>query len=95
MSHPDGGCGNYFEPVHSFEEAFNFIGPRGHSFYSTTNEEVQAVRGFAIDRTTRTISFIGERNRHGNVCEACWGFRMNCSGTRIGQCVQALDCKMG
>lgn len=94
MGHPNGGRGNYFNPVHSFEEAYLFVGESGYTFWSTTQETLKATWGIAEDGVTPTIVFVGERSRHGNVCHACWGFRENCSGTRIGQCTEALDDSM-
>ena len=95
MPHPDGGRGNYFRMFHTLGQAFARVGQGPHQFISTTGERIIAkqklVRGRISQRITRTIEFIGERNRHGEVCHACWGFRLNCHGVRIGQCTQALD----
>lgn len=94
MAHPDGGHGSYFNPIHSFEQAYAFVGEGSVEFASTTGERITAWRGLAGDGITPTIVFQGERVRHGNVCPACWGFRSNCSRTRIGQCTEALDKRM-
>ena len=67
------------------------MGTSGVGFLSTTNEHIQARHGLAKDRVTPTIVFQGERNRQGSACKACWGFRVDCNQTRIGQCAQALD----
>jgi len=91
MPHPDGGKGNSFATRNTFNEAYNHIGKDGFEFRSTTNEIIFAHRGFAQDGKSKTIVFRGENNRQGNVCEACWGYRNNCSNTRIGQCIEALD----
>ncbi len=91
MPHPDGGQGNYFSPVHTFDQAYEYIGDSSVSFTSTTGERITAWWGKARDGTTLTIVFEGENSRHGNVCHACWGYRNNCSQTRIGQCTEALD----
>ena len=91
MPHPNGGYGNYFNPNHTFSEAYAFVNKGDVVFFSTTNEEITATTGFAQDRVTPTIVFYGENCRHGNVCPACWGYRSNCSRTRIGQCTEALD----
>ena len=91
MPHPEGGKGTWFEPKHSFIEAYNHVGPKGLSFISTTGESITAKHGLAQDGTIQTIVFIGSNSRVGNVCVACWGFRESCSGTRIGQCAEALD----
>lgn len=91
MPHPDGGQGNYFNPVHTFDQAYEYVDDGSVSFTSTTGERINARRGKARDRITLTIVFEGENNIHGNVCHACWGYRSNCSQARIGQCAEALD----
>ncbi len=91
MAHPHGGSGSRFDAGQTFWQAYTSVGPQGITFLSTTNEEITARQGFAGDKTTATIVFHGQRNRHGSVCEACWGFRVDCNGSRIGQCAQALD----
>lgn len=91
MSHPRGGRGNYFNPAHTFERIYELIGDGTLNFTSTTGEPLRASRGTTKDGSTPTIVFMGTKSRHGNVCRACWGFRCNCSGTRIGQCAEALD----
>jgi hypothetical protein len=91
MSHPHGGQGNYFRPVHTFEQVYGYVGHRILTFTSTTGEQIRAKQGTTKDGTTPTIVFEGVNSRHGNVCRACWGYRCNCSGTRIGQCTEALD----
>lgn len=58
-----------------------------YQFFSTTQKQVTARQGATRDRITSTIVFEG----HGSVCNACWGFRLSCSGTRIGHCAEALD----
>jgi hypothetical protein len=92
MGHPDGGKGNVFSTVNTFEQAYAFVGIRDRQFLSIPTPrkaayEITAKHGLAEDGVTETIVFVG----HGNVCEACWGFRKNCSGTRIGHCVVPLD----
>lgn len=91
MGHPSGGKGNTFPVDHSFDEAYEHIGAQGVSFLSTTGEQIYARRSLTRDRASKTIVFMGERNRHGSTCKACWGFRIDCSGARIGQCAEALD----
>lgn len=91
MAHPNGGQGNRFSTKHSFSEAYAFVGKNGTAFSSTTGERIRARQGTTRDGETPTIVFMGEKNRHGSVCHACWGFRGDCSGTRIGQCSEALD----
>ena len=91
MPHPNGGRGNYFNPKHTFDEAYHFVGNRAFTFFSTTGEKITATRGTTKDGNTDTIVFDGVKSRHGNVCHACWGYRSNCSRTRIGQCTETLD----
>jgi len=91
MAHPNGGRGNRFNPKHSFSQAYTFVGRKGAEFLSTTGEHIYARQGTAKDGTTPTIVFMGERNRHGSACKACWGFRVDCNQSRIGQCAEALD----
>ena len=90
MPHPDGGKGTYFHPRNSFYKAYNSIGSSGLTFSSTTGEKVTATRS-STGSGDSAITFMGEKNRHGNVCEACWGYRNNCSGAHVGQCAEALD----
>lgn len=91
MGHPNGGKGNKFPISHSFDEVYKHIGLHGVSFQSTTGEEIFARRGMTRDMATETIVFMGVRHRHGSTCKACWGYRIDCSGSRIGQCAEALD----
>jgi maltose-binding protein MalE len=92
MPHPCGGQGSVFQTTHNFYEAYNYIVKTGaYEFKSTSNENIMAVIGTDKTGTIPTIVFHGEHTRHGNVCEACWGFRSNCSKTHIGQCVEVLD----
>ncbi len=91
MPHPKGGHGNFFNPKHTFGEAFALVSRGDVVFLSTTKEKIVATTGLAQDRLTPTIVFDGENSRHGNVCIECWGYRSNCSRTRIGQCTEALD----
>jgi len=89
MPHPSGGSGSRFSTSHSFDETRRFVGD-GVRFLSTTGERITASQGFSKNGDP-TIVFKGERRVHGNVCQACWGFRLSCSGTRIGHCSEALD----
>ncbi len=91
MSHPRGGQGNCFSPVYTFEQVYEYVGHGTVTFISTTGERISARRGKVKGGTTPAIVFEGENSRHGNVCFACWGYRRNCSGTRIGQCTEGLD----
>lgn len=81
MPHPEGGFGNRFQTFCTFEQAFSFIQQKGkYSFQSTTDKKVIAQIG-KTEGGDKTIVFLD----HGNVCFACWGYRKNCSNTRIGQ----------
>ncbi|WP_319408785.1 hypothetical protein [uncultured Desulfosarcina sp.] len=91
MPHPNGGRGNTFPTTKTFAQAYAHVSSYGLKFNSTTGEPITAAQGVAQDRLTETINFQGENSRHGNVCEQCWGFRKNCSGARIGHCVEALN----
>ena len=91
MPHPNGGIGNTFTTRKTFRDAFSQVGITGITLTSTTHEQITATQSMAQDGSTLTITFEGHNGRIGNVCEACWGFRQNCSGTRIGQCAEALD----
>ena len=91
MAHPNGGSGPTFRTKHSFAKAREFVGTKGVTFRSTTGERIRATQRYTRDKATPTIVFMGERNRHGSVCPACWGFRVECNHARIGQCAEALD----
>ena len=91
MAHPSGGSGGEFNAIHSFSDAYSFVGSRGVTFSSTTGERITATQSLTRDRTTPTIVFQGERSRHGSVCGACWGFRVDCNRSWVGQCAEALD----
>jgi hypothetical protein len=88
MPHPDGVRGNWIAINHNFKSAYTFIKSKGSfEFSSTTGQSVIATTGCTQNGSTPTIVFKG----HGNVCPECWGYRKNCSGTRIGHCVEAMD----
>jgi hypothetical protein len=91
MAHPNGGHGKKFPTKHTFNQAYTHIGINGIHFKSTTNERIFAVQSFAKDKKTRTIMYYGKHSRHGNVCSACWGYRVSCNKTWIGQCSETLD----
>ena len=91
MAHPKGGSGSRFAVRHSFTKAYAFVGPNGTTFKSTTGEPITARQGHTRDGSVDTIVFMGERNRHGSTCSSCWGFRIDCNQSRIGQCAEALD----
>jgi hypothetical protein len=92
MPHPNGGAGSRFNPKHTFSEAYASVGVGGSlTFQSTTGEHITAKQGTARDGRTATIIFHGQATRHGSVCEACWGFRVDCNGSWIGHCAEALD----
>lgn len=90
MAHPNGGMGNTFATTCNFAQAYAAVGA-SIQFPSTTGEIITAKPGMADDGLTKTIVFVGERNRHGSVCPHCWGFRNACTQTRIGHCDEALD----
>ena len=90
MTHPNGGKGNTFHTTHTFSEAYKHVGT-GITFTSTTEKKITARQRNTKGKIPRKIVFIGENSTHGDVCEACWGYRLNCSGTRIGHCVEGLD----
>ena len=91
MAHPKGGNGNTFSTKHTFKQAYAHVGSRGIKFSSTTDEQISAKQGIAHDKITKTIVYVGKRSRHGSACEACWGYRIDCNQSRIGQCSEALD----
>lgn len=91
MAHPSGGKGNTFRTKHSFQQAFTHVGVKGIKFNSTTGEQILATQGIARDGLTKTIVFVGQKSRHGSTCAACWGYRVDCNKSRIGQCTEALD----
>lgn len=91
MAHPHGGMGNIFQTNHSFSQAYAHVGAKGIKFKSTTGEQISATQGIAHDRITQTIVFVGKNSRHGSACSACWGYRVDCNKSRIGQCAEALD----
>jgi hypothetical protein len=91
MAHPKGGNGNQFSTKHNFDQAYTHVGSKGIKFISTTGEQISAIQGIAQDKVTRTIVYMGERSRHGSVCEACWGYRIDCNQSRVGQCSEVLD----
>ena len=90
VAHPNRGSGPTFRTKHAFDMAYAFVGPRGITFQSTPGERITARQGWTKDGQTPTIVFHG-KTRHGSVCVACWGYRISCSGSRIGQCAEALD----
>jgi hypothetical protein len=91
MAHPNGGSGNIFNILHTFNRAYTFVGVNGVTFNSTTGEQIKAIQGLARDGITPVVVFMGERNRYGSVCSECWGFRIDRNKSRIGQCAEALD----
>ncbi len=90
MAHPSGGS-KPIDAKHTFAEAYKFVGATGVAFLSTRNEKIKAHQSIAKDGVTPIIVFVGEHARHGGACMKCWGFRLDCSGSRIGQCAEALD----
>ena len=43
MAHPNGGFGNAFPTAHTFSQAYNYVGPNGVIFNSTTDETITAI----------------------------------------------------
>ena|SRR5450759_2528586 len=90
MPHPNGSQGNNFKVLHTFTNAFNAVALRGLAFRSTTGRAVRATQSFARDGATKVIRFRDTKGAlKGNVCAACWGFRLSCTRTRIGQYLEA------
>ena len=89
MAHLDGGKGNTFPVKHSFEEVLDKIGEGSIQFESTTGTVLTAKAGFSR-QGHRTITIRGKKHAYINVCPACWGFRLNCHGTRIGHAIEPL-----
>ena len=90
MPHPDGGRGSKFKTQYTFKQAYKAVGD-GFDFLSTKDKPTKACVS-ATDDGAQAISFYMEDgSRGGNVCESCWGFRRNCSDTRIGQWVEGLN----
>lgn len=91
MPHPNGSNGNVLAVIHTFAEAYSYVGRRDIEFLSTTGEQMTASQGIAGDGVTPTIVLRGLNHVHGRVCSACWGFMTSCTGERIGQAVSTLD----
>ena len=90
MAHPDGGKGGTFQTRHTFSQAYAVVG-NGMQFLSTRDHQTTARVG-ATENGERAIAFYRAKGGWGgNVCESCWGFRLSCVGTRIGQWVEGLD----
>jgi hypothetical protein len=91
MAHPDGGKGGTFQTQQTFKEACAGVANRPVQFRSTTGKKTTARLGLTAGGQ-QTIAFYRQNGGWGgNVCEGCWGFRLSCVGTRIGQWAQALD----
>lgn len=90
MPHLDGGRGAKFKTRYTFECAYKAVGD-GFSFLSTKDKPTKARVSVTRDGAQAISFFMEDGNRGGNVCENCWGFRRNCSDTRIGQWVEGLD----
>jgi hypothetical protein len=80
-----------FDVVYVGMATSSIMGAIKESSKEKAGEQILARHGKTRDGNTDTIVFIGERSRHGSVCEACWGYRIDCNGSRIGQCAEALD----
>jgi len=85
MPHPDGGRGNTFPILLTFKDARKRVEADIVEFETGNGRTLSARASHTRGREYPTIAF-----EDGNVCEQCWGFRENCSGTRIGQCVEGL-----
>ena len=91
MGHPDGGQGCTFQARHTFAQACAAVGDGILEFQSTTGRRTTARLGLT-DAGQQTIAFRRENGGWGgNVCENCWGFRISCGGTRVGQWAEGLD----
>ena len=90
MPHPDGGHGNKFKTQHTFKQAYKIVGD-GFDFLSTRNKPTRARIGVTDDGAQAISFYMEDGSRGGNVCQSCWGFRRNCSDTRVGQWVEGLD----
>lgn len=93
MAHPGGGE-NFYNPKNTFRKAYRLIGKDGFSFRPAPGEELSVYRGQARDGATSTLVFRGESVRHGSVCEACWGYRIDCNKNGIGVYAEAFDAEL-
>ena len=93
MAHPYGGKNRILGMRHTFQNAVNRIKANGGDVAFTTgaNENIHATLGMTRDKRYLTIVYNGERSRHGNVCSSCWGYRVSCHSTRVGQCTEPFD----
>jgi hypothetical protein len=92
MAHPSGGSGGTFNTHQTFANAYSYVGKHGIRFRSTTGQRITATQGEVRSGNTPTIVFTGDDGiRHGSVCSACWGFRIDCNQSRIGHCAEPLD----
>jgi len=91
MPHPDGGSGECLNTVHTFEQAFDYVGEKEIALNLPSGEKFTAKRGMAGDGVTKTIVFFGRFSSRGNVCPACWGYRTNCNRNSNGEYAMAID----
>ncbi len=93
MPHPNGSQGKARLVLHTFDQVLAFVRQiQGKcSFQSSTGENMIATIGTARDGRTPLVVLKGERNVHGRVCEACWGYSSSCTGERVGQAIIPLD----
>ena len=92
MAHPSGGSGGQFKTAHTFAQAYIYVGTHGIRLRSTTGGKIIVTRGTTRDGEVDTLVFNGDNGiRHGSACAACWGYRKDCSGSRIGHCAEPLD----
>ena len=92
MPHPVGGRGNGFDVPLPFLTAYGQVAEyhaqsAGRWPHTTTaTGQAVVVRTGETEQGLPTLVFEG----HGNVCAACWGYTLNCSGTRVGHCVRTF-----
>ncbi|MFZ0731063.1 MAG: hypothetical protein WAM79_01940 [Candidatus Sulfotelmatobacter sp.] len=90
MPHPDGGRGSKFKTRSTFKQAYKAVSD-GFNFLSTKDKPTKARVSVTRDGAKGISFFMEDGSRGCNVCESCWGFRRNCSDTRIGQWVEGLN----
>lgn len=91
MPHPDGGSGEYLNPVHTFKQAYDYVGEEEIELNLLSGEKFTAKRGMAGDGVTKTIVFFGRFSSRGNVCPACWGYRTNCNRNSNSEYAMAIE----
>ncbi len=94
MSHPVGGRGDHLNLIHTFEQAYDYVGKDEIELNLSTGEKFTAKRGMAGDGITKTIVFFGRFSSRGNICHACWGYKTNCNRNSNGEYAMAIDQSM-